>query len=112
MWAPSLLKRHDVDLPGVHPAERGPGWGAVQLEPVAVQSAGSHQAGGSRLLPLHAAEGETRPATSTVRAGAVQPSQLQGSTQPTVVSLHCSTLFNRYFYTCKFFFMCDEYYIC
>lgn len=69
--APSLLKRHDVDLPGVHPAERGPGRGTVQLEPLAVQSAGSHQAGGSRLLPLHAAEGETRPATGTVRAGVV-----------------------------------------
>lgn len=84
--APSLLKRRHVDLPGVHPAERGPGRSAVQLEPLAVQPAGGHQAGGPSLLPLHAAEGATRPATGSVRAGAVQPGQLQGSAQPTVVS--------------------------
>lgn len=84
--APFLLKRRHVDLPGVHPAERGPGRGAIQLEPLAVQPAGGHPAGGPSLLPLHAAEGETRPAASSVRAGAVQPGQLQGGAQPTVVS--------------------------
>lgn len=85
------MKRRDVDLPGVYPAERGPGRGAIQLEPLAIQPAGGHQVGGPRLLPLHAAEGEARPAAGSVRAGAVQPGQLQGSAQPAVVSRHCST---------------------
>ena len=57
-WALSLLKLGDGDLPGVYPTERGPGWGEIQLEPLALQPPGSHQASGPSLLPLHTTQGE------------------------------------------------------
>lgn len=82
----SLLKLCDGDLPGVHPTERGQGWGEIQLEPVALQPPGGHQARGARLLPLHTAKGEARFTAGPVRAGAVQPGQLQGRAQPPMVS--------------------------
>lgn len=64
------------NLSGVHPAEWRQGRGEVQLEPLALQPPGSHQISGARLLPVHTAEGETRPATGPVRASHVQPLQL------------------------------------
>lgn len=76
----------DVDLPGVHSTKRGQGWGEIQLEPLALQSSGGHQAGGPRLLPSLTYQGEAQPAAGPVRAGSVQPGQLQSSPQPTVVS--------------------------
>lgn len=85
-WALSLLQLCDGDLPGVYPTEWGQGWGEIQLEPLAVQQAGSHQASGPSVLPLHTAQGEAWPATGSVRASSMQPGQLQSSAQPTMVS--------------------------
>lgn len=71
-----LLKLSDGVLPGVHPTERGPGRGAIQLEPLALQPAGSHQAGGPGLLSLHTPQGEARPSTGPVRTSSLQSGQL------------------------------------
>lgn len=83
----SIPKCCDDDLPGVHPTEWGQRWGEIQLEHVAVQPTGGHQAGGPCLVPLHACQREAWPATATIRTSSVQPDNLQGSSQPPLVSL-------------------------
>lgn len=76
----------DGNFPGVHPAERGPGWCALQLERVALQPPGGHPDGRPRGCSLHAAEGAARSAPHSVWAGAVQPRHLPGRAQSFVVS--------------------------